>query len=70
MLSGIGYGKKALEKQMSKSPDMEGDGYDDDDELIFDTWICLSCGRRYEVDYDDYEYCPNCGQHIDTSGIN
>ena len=61
---------KALLKQMPKKPDMEGDGYDDNGELIFDTWICPSCGQRYEIDYDDYEYCPNCGQHIDTSGIN
>nr|DAF27526.1 MAG TPA: DNA REPAIR HELICASE RAD25, SSL2, PRE-INITIATION COMPLEX, RNA POLYMERASE.0A [Caudoviricetes sp.] len=22
-------------------------------------------GMRYEVDYDDYDYCPNCGQRID-----
>lgn len=61
---------KALLKQMPKKPDMEGDGYDDNGELIFDTWICPSCGQRYEIDYDDYEYCTNCGQHIDTSGIN
>ena len=62
--------KRALEKQMPKSPDIEGDGYDDEGKLIFDTWICPSCGRRYEIDYDAYEYCPNCGQHIDTSGTN
>ena len=61
---------KALLKQMPKKPDMEGDGYDDNGELIFDTWICPSCGQRYEIDYDDYEYYPNCGQDIDTSGIN
>ena len=62
--------KSAREKQMPMKPYMEGDGYDDNGELIFDTWICPSCGQRYEIDYDDYEYCPNCGQHIDTSGIN
>lgn len=39
--------KSAREKQMPKKPDMEGDGYDDNGELIFDTWICPSCGRRY-----------------------
>lgn len=68
----IAYGRAmdALEKQIPKSPGMEGDGYDDDGELIFDTWICPFCGRHYEVDYDDYEYCPNCGQHIDASEIN
>lgn len=23
----------------------------------------------YELDYDKYEYCPNCGQRIDWSDI-
>ena len=22
-------------------------------------------GEEYEVDYDDYKYCPNCGQRLD-----
>ena len=53
----------ALEKQVPKMPDYEGDGYADG-ELVYDTWICPRCGRRYEVDYDDYIFCPNCGQAI------
>ena len=53
----------ALEKQMPKKPDYEGDGYADG-ELVYDTWICPCCGKHYEIDYDDYDYCPNCGQHI------
>ena len=29
---------------------------------------CPFCGSRaYEVDYDEYDYCPNCGQRIDWS---
>lgn len=47
-------------------PDDEGDGYSDG-QLVYDTWICPSCGQHYEVDYDDYDYCPECGQHIDKS---
>lgn len=53
----------ALEKQIVKTPDYEGDGYADG-QLVYDTWICPNCGKDYEVGYDDYEYCPNCGQHI------
>lgn len=56
---------KALEKQIPKKPDYEGDGYDEDGNLIYDTWICPNCGKHYEVDYDDYNYCPECGQNID-----
>ena len=57
---------RALEKQIAKKPVYEGDGYADG-HLVYDTWICPLCEKRYEVDYDDYDYCPNCGQKIDWS---
>ena len=58
----------SLEKQIPKRPDYEGDGYDDKGNLIYDTWICPNCGcKDYEVDYDDFEHCPNCGQALDWS---
>ena len=57
----------ALEKQMPKKPDYEGDGYDDSGNLIYDTWICPNCGDRYEVDYEIHSHCPMCGQAIDWS---
>lgn len=56
--------REAMEKQKSKSPAIEGDGYDEDGEMIYDTWICPSCGKDYEIDCDDYDFCPNCGQRI------
>ena len=55
----------AADKQKAKIPYYEGDGYDDDGNIIYDTWICPNCGEHYEVDYDDYAYCPKCGQEID-----
>ena len=57
---------EALEKQIPKKPDLEGDGYADG-YLVYDTWICPNCGKHYEVDYEEYDWCPNCGQHIDRS---
>lgn len=57
----------ALEKQIPKEPDYEGDGYWNG-ELVYDTWICPNCGKVYEVDYDNYKYCPKCGQAIDLGG--
>lgn len=57
--------KEALEKQLPKEPTFEGDGYDDSGNIIYDTWFCPCCGASYEVDYDDYEHCPKCGQSID-----
>lgn len=55
---------EAIEKQNSKPPYYEGDGYADG-YPVYDTWICPYCGQDFEVEYDEYEYCPNCGQHID-----
>ena len=56
--------REAVEKRTPKRPDYEGDGYADG-HLVYDTWICPCCEKHYEVDYDNYDYCPNCGQHID-----
>ena len=56
------------EKQIPKIPDYEGDGYADG-ELIYDTWVCPSCGRHYEIDYDHYVYCPECGQLINWDSL-
>lgn len=58
---------KALEKQMPIKPTYDGDGYAPDGTFIWDEWLCPNCGERYEVDYDDYNYCPSCGQAIDWS---
>lgn len=57
---------EALAKQIPKKPDLEGDGYWDG-QIVYDTWICPCCGKRYEVDYEEYDYCPKCGQKIDWS---
>lgn len=57
---------EALKKQIPRKPEYEGDGYSDGI-LVYDTWICPNCGARYEVDYDDYDFCPKCGQAIDLS---
>lgn len=54
----------AVEKQTAKRPDYEGDRYADG-KLVYDTWICPCCGKYYEVDYDNYDFCPNCGQKLD-----
>ena len=58
--------RAAVEKQTAKKPDYEGDGYADG-HLVYDTWICPCCGKHYEVDYDNYNYCPDCGQKLDWS---
>ncbi len=52
------------ERDTAKAPMLEGDGYDKDGNIIYDTWICPNCGEHYEIDYDDYDFCPNCGQRI------
>lgn len=58
---------EAIQKSKAMTPEVYGDGYDPDDNLIYDTWDCPRCGVSYEIDYDQYDYCPNCGQKIDWS---
>lgn len=58
------------ERDTAKNPDYEGDGYDNEGSIIYDTWICPNCEEHYEVDYDDYDFCPKCGQRLDWSGFN
>lgn len=46
--------------------DYEGDGYDPDGNLVYDTAICPNCYRTFEVDYDEHSnYCPTCGAALD-----
>ena len=58
--------KEALKKQIPKKPDIIGDGYDDNGNLIYDTWICPCCEKQYEL---DYKFCPKCGQALDWSDV-
>lgn len=62
--------KELVDKATPKKPNYEADGYDENGELIYDTWICPNCDKKYEVDYDEYDHCPNCGQAIDWSDEN
>ena len=59
---------EALEKQIPKKPYLSGDGYWNG-QLVYDTWTCPNCSKSYEVDYDNYDYCPECGQRIDWSEV-
>lgn len=57
----------AVEKQKPKKPTYEGDGYAPDGSFVWDEWLCPNCGSRYELDYDEHDCRPNCGQKIDWS---
>lgn len=50
----------ALQKQVPMKPTFTGDGYADGS-IVYDTWTGPNCGKNYEVEYDEYEYCPECG---------
>lgn len=55
------------QRDIAKVPQYEGDSYHEG-RLVYDTWICPNCGKRYETDYDDYDFCPKCGQAILREG--
>lgn len=61
-------GMDALKKQIPKDLDYEADGYDTSGELIYDIAVCPSCGRHFELDFDEEaKFCPGCGQALDWS---
>lgn len=61
--------KECVERQIAKKPDIEGDGYDENGELIYDTGFCPNCRHEFEIYYDATKYCPNCGQKLDWSNV-
>lgn len=58
----------AMEKQKPQPPQIWGDGYDKEENIIYDMYDCPGCGRSYEID-DKYRHCPECGQAIDWRGL-
>ncbi len=65
-MSALNHLNNLVEKDRSTKPELISDG-DYDGEPVYDMWKCPNCGKLYEIDYDIYDYCPNCGQHIDRS---
>lgn len=61
--------RESRERQKPKLPDIWGDGYDNEGNIIYDMYNCPNCGKSYEVDYHDYKYCPECGQAIDRNDL-
>ena len=59
--------QELVDKATPTKPNIYGDGYDEQGELIYDMYDCPRCGKSYEIDYEKYKYCPNCGQAIDWS---
>ena len=63
---------EALEKQIPKKPDYEGDGYDENGILIYDRAICPNCENddfEYDINNWGCKFCPDCGQALDWSEV-
>lgn len=60
--------EEAIKKQQAQKPEYEGDGLDENGNIIYDTAYCPICHREFEVDYEKWmDYCPKCGQKLDWS---
>lgn len=57
--------REAVERQKEKKPNFWGDGVGENEEIIYDMYDCPHCGKSYEIDYEEYKHCPECGQAID-----
>lgn len=60
--------RKAREKEKPETPNIWGDGYDKEGNMIYDMYDCPNCGKSYEID-DCYKHCPECGQAIDQRAL-
>lgn len=60
--------REAMEKQKLQTPDIWGDGYDKEGNIIYEMYDCPGCGQSYEID-DKYEHCPKCGQALNWRGF-
>ena len=56
--------RSALDIRTARMPVYQSDGYSPDGVLVYDEWRCPNCDNIFEVDYDEYDFCPNCGQKI------
>lgn len=61
--------RAAMERLKSKTPDIWGDGCDKKGNIIYDMYSCPSCGKNYEIEGEQYNHCPECGQAIDLSAL-
>jgi hypothetical protein len=62
-------GREAVLSKIKKKPTYEGDGYDENGALIYDTAYCPVCEHEFEYGVNDWEsnFCPDCGQALDWS---
>ena len=62
-------GRQAILKQISKRPDYEADGYDENGNLIYDAAYCPICRHEFEYGINDWgsKFCSDCGQALDWS---
>lgn len=61
--------QELVDKATPTKPNIWGDGIDSDGEIIYDMYDCPYCHKSYEIDYEKYKYCPNCGQCLDWGDI-
>lgn len=56
--------QELVDKEKPRYVHYEYDGYADGCP-VYDIAYCPSCGRYFEVDYEEhYDYCPSCGQRL------
>lgn len=60
------YREQQGARNTAKRPDYEGDGYDENGELIYDMAYCPTCRHSFEEGVNDWgsSFCPDCGQAL------
>lgn len=59
--------QELVDRAIPQKPSILGDGYDKKGQLIYDMYDFPNCNKSYELDYEKYDFCPNCGQALNCS---
>ena len=60
-----------LDKEIPENVEYISTIGDSDGYPVYDTAICPSCDREFEVECEEhYDYCPSCGQKLKWGGMN
>lgn len=61
----IGLLKELVNKETPENVEYISTVGDSDGYPVYDTAICPSCDREFEVECEEhYDYCPSCGQKL------
>lgn len=58
-----------IERDTPRTPEYVAFGDDEEGKPVYDTAYCPNCHHEFETDYDESNFCPDCGQRLDWTRV-